>query len=614
MDRNNFIGLILMLVLVTVYFQFFSPEPDAPVEIDNVVDSTQVVTENNRTATDTATSTSTQPQVLSDSAQQRLDQMKYGLFSSVASGSENIVTIENDKLLIDLSTKGGAIQTVTLKEYKAYDGSPLMLFDQGHTVNLYFEHLSKRINLNDLYFDHEIKRYEDSTQLVFTMNINGSALEQVYTLRDGEYQLGYQLVDKGVSKQIEAKDLSLFWSAALPKLETDLKDARNRTAVHFYTNDDGADELSRTSQDHEEETVEEPVKWVSFNQKFFSSAIIAENSFKSGFFTQDVPANENVTKQTTMQVAIPYTDFANGKTNYEYYFGPNKNEILSEVTEGFSDNVNLGWFFLPWINKYLIIPIWNFLELFIGNYGVIIIVMVVIIRIILSPLTYRSHISMAKMRVLKPEIDAIKEETGEDMQKFQQEQMALYRKVGINPLSGCIPVLLQFPILVSLFFFIPSAIELRQVSFLWADDLSTYDSILNLPFEIPFYGDHVSLFTLLMAGSTVLYTIANSQMTTVQGPMKTVQYVMPVMLLFFFNSYPSGLSYYYFISNIVSYGQIALFRKFINEDKIKRILEENKKKNANKKKSKFQLRLEEAMKASQEAQKKKGGQNKKKKK
>ena len=211
---------------------------------------------------------------------------------------------------------------------------------------------------------------------------------------------------------------------------------------------------------------------------------------------------------------------------------------------------------------------------------------------------------MAKMRVLKPELDAIKEKHGGDMQKAQADQMDLYRKVGINPLSGCIPVLLQFPILVSLFYFIPSAIELRLESFLWADDLSSYDSIFSLPFNIPFYGDHVSLFTLLMAGSTILYTMANAQMTTVQGPMKTMQYLMPIMFLFFFNSYPSGLSYYYFITNLVSFGQIMLFRKFVDEDKIKLIMEENKKKNVNKTKSKFQSRLEEAMKANQTAQSK----------
>ena len=255
------------------------------------------------------------------------------------------------------------------------------------------------------------------------------------------------------------------------------------------------------------------------------------------------------------------------------------------------------------INKFAIIPIFHFLEKYISNYGVIIIIMVFIIRLVLAPLTYKSHMGMAKMRVMKPELDEIKEKHDGDMQKAQQEQMALYQKVGINPLSGCIPMLLQMPILFAMFYFFPNSIELRQQSFLWAHDLSTYDSILDLPFTIPFYGDHVSLFTLLMTASTILYTWSNSQITTVQGPMKSLQYVMPIMFLFFLNSYSSGLTFYYFVSNIVSFGQIALFRKFIDEDKIKKVLEENKKKNANKKKSSFQQRLDEAMKAQQKKKK-----------
>ena len=217
--------------------------------------------------------------------------------------------------------------------------------------------------------------------------------------------------------------------------------------------------------------------------------------------------------------------------------------------------------------------------------------------------------SMAKMRAMKPELDEIKERHEGDMQKIQQEQMKLYQQVGINPVSGCIPMLLQMPILFSLFFFFPNAVELRGETFLWAHDLSTYDSILRLPFDIPFYGNHVSLFTLLMTLSTLLYTWSNSQITTVQGPMKTLQYIMPVMFLFVLNSYASGLTFYYFVSNMVTFGQTLLFRRTIDEDKIHKVLQENKKKNANKKKSKFQTRLEEAMKASQEAQR-----NKKKKK
>ncbi|MEP5611726.1 MAG: membrane protein insertase YidC, partial [Cyclobacteriaceae bacterium] len=275
------------------------------------------------------------------------------------------------------------------------------------------------------------------------------------------------------------------------------------------------------------------------------------------------------------------------------------------ISDEFEENLDMGWGPLPIVNKYLIIPIFHFLERFISNYGIIILIIVFIIRLLLSPLTYKSHMSMAKMRVMKPELDELKAKHDGDMTKAQQEQMKLYQKVGINPLSGCIPMLLQMPVLFALFFFFPNAVELRHQSFLWAHDLSTYDSILNLPFTIPFYGDHVSLFTLLMTVSTILITASNAQMTTIQGPMKTIQYMMPIMFLFVLNSYASGLTFYYFVSNMLTYGQTVMFRKLIDEDKIKAALEENRKNSGTKKKSKFQSRLEDAMKASQEAQRQK---------
>jgi len=605
MDRNQFIGLILMLVMLTVYFQFFSPEiPEQPIP-DNVPAATITQADG---ATDSLNTTSanagTFTTLLSDSAKDKLMEMKYGAFAPVAAGIEEIIIIETEKLTVSFSNKGGAIKKVVLPEYTAFDGSDLDLFNEGHALGIYFDHLSRRINLNDLYFQSSQKKYSDSTEIRYRLVVNGATLDQIYTVYKGKYEVGYRLESNGFEKQIEAKNINFSWAAKLNRLEKDLTDSRSRTTVHYYTSAGETDYLSKRATGHEELTLSEPVKWISFNQKFFTSAVIADKSFANGFITMDVPADSNVVKFTTMQAEIPYTDLASGLVNFKYFFGPNRYYELKDVADGFSINLELGWFFLPWINKYLVIPIFTFLEMFFDNYGIIIILMVIIIRIILSPLTYKSHMSMAKMKVLKPELDAIKERNGDDMQKAQSEQMDLYRKAGINPLSGCIPVLLQFPILVSLFYFIPSAIELRLESFLWADDMSTYDSIFTLPFNIPFYGSHVSLFTLLMAASTVLYTFANSQMTTIQGPMKTMQYIMPVMLLFFFNSFPAGLSYYYFISNVVSYGQIFIFRKLVDEDKIKLIMEENKKKNANKKKSSFQLRLEEAMKASQEAQKK----------
>ncbi|MFY0686126.1 MAG: membrane protein insertase YidC [Cyclobacteriaceae bacterium] len=596
MDRNQFLGLILMLSLITIYFWFFAPEVPEPQTIDNQPVAVDSVSVPNQPVA--------QAEQLSDSAKSKLNELKYGLFSDAADGVPQSLVQKAGDLSVTFSSQGGRIINVELTGYKTYDEQPLNLFNENHSLNIYFDHLSRQINLADLFFEPSVKKMGDSTQVIYTLDVNGSQVQQIYTLYSSGYQIGYQLKSNGFDKQIDAKDLNFFWGAKLAKVERELKDARNRTTVRYYALNGDADDLGVASQDHEEEQIGQPVKWLAFGQKFFTSAIIADNSFANAFITQDVPMDEDVVKAGTIQASIPYTDLASNTVGFTFYFGPNDYNVLKNVTDGFSDNVNLGWLFLPFINKYLIIPIFNFLEMFIGNYGLIIVIMVIIIRILISPLTYKSHISMAKMRVLKPELDAIKERVGDDMQKVQTAQMDLYRKAGINPLSGCIPVLLQFPILVSLFYFIPSAIELRLIPFLWAEDMSSYDSILNLPFTIPFYGSHVSLFTLLMAGSTVLYTMANSQVTSVQGPMKTMQYIMPVMLLFFFNSYPSGLSFYYFISNLVSYGQMVMFRKFIDEGKILKLMEENKKKNANKKKSKFQQRLEDAMKANQEAQKK----------
>ena len=589
--------------MLAVYFQFFSPEPPVSEIIDNPVVDNSPSNLSEKVNNEVALNLPLDP---SDSSLTQLNTLKYGLFASKIAGEESIISLTTEELEVTFTNKGGTYKNVEIKNYTTYDSLPLHLFNENHAIDIYFEHLSKSISLKDLIFESELIKYSDSTVLVYSLDLNGKRLRQIYTLYDQGFVINYRMENDGFDELIDTKNLNFYWEGKMPKIERELLDARQRATTRYYSISGNTDYISKTSTEYEEMPIDEPVKWLAFNQKFFTASVIAENSFSKGLITLTPSNDDQIVKQGALSSEIPFTDFVNNQAQFKFFFGPNKYSILNEVTEGFSQNIELGWVFLPFINKYLIIPIFNFLERFMSNYGLIIIIMVLIIRVILSPLTYKSHISMAKMRVLKPELDAIKEKHDGDMQKAQSDQMELYRKAGINPLSGCIPVLLQFPILVSLFYFIPSAIELRLESFLWADDLSSYDSILSLPFNIPFYGDHVSLFTLLMAGSTILYTMANSQMTTIQGPMKTMQYLMPIMFLFFFNSYPSGLSYYYFITNLVSFGQIALFRKFVNEDKIKLIMEENKKKNVNKKKSKFQSRLEDAMKANQTAQKNKG--------
>lgn len=605
MDRNQITGLVLMLVFITVYFQFFAPEPKPEdVAAINKSDSTQIVDDPSDIQSQEKVST-----VLSDSARSRLNEMKFGLFSPASQGTEKITTIENEQMIISFTSKGGLIRKVILKDFEDYKGDPLVLLDKQHgQQHLYVDHLSRKIDLAELYFaprgKNQLITSGDTTVLEYRLSLpEGQTVTYKYTIPGTGYQFGMSIVQKGLESVI-GQQVRFAWNQSMNRLEKDFTDARNRTTVKYRFIDGDVDELSGTSTDKEEETLDLATSWVSFRQKFFTSAVISETPFQIGYVSSHINFEDTTSvKNMEMSMALSYADFIGNNSNFKFYFGPNNYAILKDVAPDFSENVDLGWAILSWINKFAIIPIFHFLEQYIDNYGIIIIIMVFILRIVLAPLTYKSHMGMAKMRVMKPELDEIKEKHDGDMQKAQQEQMALYQKVGINPLSGCIPMLLQMPILFAMFYFFPNSIELRQESFLWAHDLSTYDSILDLPFTIPFYGDHVSLFTLLMTASTILYTWSNSQMTTVQGPMKTLQYIMPVMFLFFLNSYSSGLTFYYFISNIVSFGQIALFRKFIDEDKIKKILDENRKKNVNKKKSSFQQRLEEAMKAQDQKKK-----------
>jgi YidC/Oxa1 family membrane protein insertase len=354
-----------------------------------------------------------------------------------------------------------------------------------------------------------------------------------------------------------------------------------------------------------------PLKWVAFKDQFFSSVLIASQNFGGGYVETEVIEDEKspFLRINQAELALPFRFVEDDEASMQFFFGPNHFYTLRSY-EGLElhEILPLGWGIFGWINRYAVIPVFNFLEGFIGNYGIIILILTILIKIVLFPLTYKSYMSTAKMRVLKPQIDEINERIPkEKAMERQQATMALYRKAGVNPMGGCLPILLQMPILIAMFRFFPSSIELRQESFLWASDLSTYDSILDLPFTIPFYGDHVSLFTLLMAVTNVVYTRINQEMTqsSAQMPgMKGMMYLMPVMFLFFFNSYASGLSYYYFISTLITIGQTVLIRQFVDEKAILARLKANQKKPA--KKSKFQARLEEMQKQQAQLQKGKG--------
>jgi YidC/Oxa1 family membrane protein insertase len=607
MDKNQVTGLLLISLLVLVYFYFFSaplPQPESSGMDTTGVERREI------------TNTEREPAVIApqeDSLSRARSQERLGIFAQKAEGQLRESVLENKNVKITLNNQGGTIRNVLLKNYLTYDKQPLHLIDEeSSTISLVINTLQGKIDLSELYYEategSSVIGEKEVATVTYTLTLGpNQKITQTYSLPAEGYEIGYNLNFQGMENLITNDQVQFYWLNHIKRVEQNLDELRTMTTVNFYLSNGDFDNLSETSLDKEQEQINQPVMWISKKQKFFTSAIIGrENThFTNGFVSTEInPLDTNTVKTAEVLMNISLPDVQQGNGNFTYYFGPNNYQILKKVAPEFSNNVYLGWGIFSWFNKFLIIPIFNFLENYIANYGIIIIILVLIIKIILSPLSYKSYVSMAKTKVLKPELDLIKEKHEGDMQKIQAEQMQLYQKVGINPLSGCIPMILQLPILLAMFNFFPNSIELRQESFLWAHDLSTYDSIMTLPFHIPAYGNHVSLFTLLMTVSTIILTMSNSQMTTVQGPMKTVQYVMPVMFLFFLNSYSAGLTFYYFVSNIVTFGQQALIRRFVDEDKIRAVLEENKKKNVNKKKSKFQQRLEEAMKTTTEEVKK----------
>ncbi|WP_299700899.1 membrane protein insertase YidC [uncultured Pontibacter sp.] len=597
MDRNQAIGFGLIAVLLLAYSFFFSgtgDEANTPA-FDQTAKVEQV-------------QTGPAPVAEDDSLAQVRRAEALGAFSAAATGEAVNTVLENQNMVVSFNSKGGQVEEVVLKNYKDYRGQTLVLFDKAssQTDVQFATNDGRNIRLSDLYFtpsEVQTGNVGDVATQTLTYRAqlgDGQYIDQIYTLFDNNFQVGYKLDFKGLNNQISGDNVTMTWNDNLKQLEKDITQNRAKSTINFYTADESFDYVS-ISEGTETENVSEPLKWVANKQNFFTAGIIATNTF-SGAKLEAVtnPADTTVVKALNSQILIPTADLLSGKGEFTYYFGPNDYKILKHMGHEFNKNLDLGWGIFSYVNKWIIIPAFDFLENYIGNYGIIIMLLVLYIKMILLPLTYKSFLSMAKMKVLKPEIDAIKERNDGDMQKTQMETMKLYGEMGVNPLSGCIPMLLQIPILFAMFNFFPNSIELRQEAFLWADDLSTYDVFARLPFEIPFYGSHVSMFTLLMTASTILYTWSNNQMNTMQGPMKMYTYLMPIIFMFVLNSFPAGLSFYYFVSNMVTFGQQAIIRKFVDETKIRRKLEENRDKRKEKKKTggpSFTERMQEAMRA-----------------
>lgn len=593
-DRNQAIGLVLISAMLIAYFTFFSNSG----------------TESNSTKQETvqidSASASAPETVIAAPKDSAAVKAEYGSLASFAAGTAQEYTLENSDIKIVFSSKGAQIKSVLLKNYKTYSNEDLYLIkSEFNQFKLSAFLPTGKVNLSDLHY----KAVQNGNVISFSLPLGeNSYFTQNFTLPEKGFELVYKIESKGLDNIIQNDKIEVKWAENEPLTEKDLAAARQTANITYRMMDGTYNSLSETKFETQEQKLEGRVNWVTFKQKFFSVGFIAENGFANGDVKSETNVNNPaIVKSFTANLGISVADLEAGKGQFKYYFGPNKLSIVGDVAPNFNENVYLGWPVINTINRYTIAPLFSLLEKIISNYGVIIICMVLIIKAILFPLSFQSYKSMAKIKVLKPELDEIKARTGDDMAAMQQEQMKLYQQVGINPLAGCVPVLLQMPVLLAMFNFFPNAIELRQQAFLWAEDLSTYDSIATLPFSIPFYGDHVSLFTLLMTASTILYTWYNNQINvSATGPMIAMSYIMPLVFMFVLNSMPAGLSFYYFISNMITVGQQFIIKAFVDENAIRLKLEENKKNSVTKKPNRFQQRLQAAMEQQQEMKKRAG--------
>lgn len=529
-------------------------------------------------------------------------------------GTEEFYTLENELFRLTFSNKGGRIAAAELKDYKKYNGDPLMLFtDAGSRFNLNL-FAPTQINTADFYFTAQEVSDSSIAFRLYADTTGASYLEYRYTIRPDNYLMDMKIDLAHLQGAIlpNQSDMKLTWNIVSPQEEKGFQNENNYTTIAYkYPGETSIEELGMSTGTKEEE-IKTKVHWVAFKQQFFSSIIVANDNFGTADLRYNTfpPTDTNI-KDFSATMTLPYSAGMTQGYDLQFYFGPNKYSVLKQYGDlEFQKLVPLGWWIIGWVNRYVVIPVFDFLGSYISNFGIgiVILILTLIIKLLIFPLTYKSYLSTAKMRLLKPDIDKLNEKypRKEDAMKKQQAMMQLYKSAGVNPMGGCLPMLIQFPILIAMFRFFPAAIELRDKSFLWADDLSSYDSIWNFPhgFSIPFYGDHVSLFALLMAASLFVSSKINyaqsAGMSSQQMPgMKFMMlYLMPILLLVWFNNYSAGLCYYYFLANIITIGQTFAFRYIVNDQKLHAQMMENTKKSV--KKSKWQMRLEE-MQRQQEA-------------
>jgi YidC/Oxa1 family membrane protein insertase len=611
MDRNTLTGLVLIGLILTVFSIFNQPSDE---DIKKKAKTEQVNAKEKAAAKKESAKAANVKSVTKEKKQ-----IKEHLDESVKG---EIITLENDKLIIDFNTKGGLVAAVYLKNYKSYfdfakkNDKPLCLFKNGDAINqLVLTSKKGKIYTSKYLFDVKSK---SKNEITFELELADGKIAQSYYLNKGKFDLDYDIELDGF-ENVTRNNIQFNWQTAFRKTERLFSEQRRVTTICYEQKNDGFSYLSETSSDYLEH--EDDLNWVAYKQSYFSSFLKPKEGFsKDGSKMMVKVYEEGAAKNGTHIKDFSSTlslNFKNDKASFNWYFGPNDYELLKSYDSNYDDILNFGWGLFRWINLYAVQPIFNLLVSSGMGIGIAILILTVILKTILMPVQWKMFLSSVKMRILKPEVDELtaKYPKPEDAMKKQTEMMTLYRESGASPLAGCVPMLIQMPILLAVFRFFPAAFELRQQPFLWAEDLSSYDSIWDFGVNIWPYGDHVSLFTLLMSATTLLYTWMNSgNMQQPQQPgmpnMKVIMYIFPVMMIFFFNNYSAGLSYYYFISTLISILIMVIIKQFFaDEDKLRAKMAERKAKAvANpkaKKKSRFQERLEEMQKKQLEMKNKK---------
>ena len=642
MDKKSIIGIAVVAVLFLGFAYFNSQQQKEYLEqkaaYEAYVDSVAAAARAAAPVADSlASGNGVQAEVAAAEAaaavrERQVETLGESLTAAREAEAEEFI-VENDVMAVLFSTRGGQIKGVTLKDYTQYGprgkrDRKIEMMDPAPArfgLSFYLKNGLKNVPVNTLDYvftaQPVVGEADGAKSVVMRLPVaEGAYLEYRYLIYDTEAPERDYLVDFDVRlvnmapEMANQTQIQIDWANTTFQNEKGFQNENMYTTLSYRFPDETSIEELGMSEGAKSKNISTQVNWVAFKQQFFSSVFIAPDNVSYANLAFDTAAPESsLLKTFTAQMGVPYTPQTEGY-DFAFYFGPNKYSILKKIGEpGGADIylerlVPLGWGIFGWVNRWCVIPVFDFLRNYIGSFGIIIFILVLLVKLVISPLTYKSYVSMAKMRLVKPQIDELakKYPKPEDAMKKQQATMELYKKAGINPMGGCIPMLIQMPILIAMFRFFPASIELREQPFLWADDLSSYDSIVNLPFSIPFYGDHVSLFALLMAVSLFGYSWFNYQQTASSQPqmagMKFMMvYMMPIMMLFWFNSYSSGLCYYYLLSNIFTIGQTLVIRRMVDDNKIHAIMQANAAKKSKGKKSKFQQRYEELMRQ-QEAQ------------